>query len=264
MRLSCPNCQTEYDVPEAALNAGGRMLRCAHCGHQWRHGMDAVPAAETPAPALDETPGAPKAPMQGAVAPPAEPAPSWPPAAMPDATPKSSEPVDEPPAPKSSWLPQNLPTGQTITPSGDWMPPSPSETLASPPPVEERVFGKPVDETARAEIVSAARDEELAARPEPGEPNPAMGAPLHGAAAPASRPAANQDGFAALVQAARNRAIEYEPEHPPSPPKVRASSTLLVVILAVLLAGALVVLERAAIMEHIPASRPFFHKLGLA
>jgi predicted Zn finger-like uncharacterized protein len=43
MRLSCPNCATEYEVPEAAMAGRSRKLRCAHCGTEWR-----VPAAELP------------------------------------------------------------------------------------------------------------------------------------------------------------------------------------------------------------------------
>ena len=36
MRLSCPNCQTEYDVPDAALTGRSRTLRCATCMTQWK------------------------------------------------------------------------------------------------------------------------------------------------------------------------------------------------------------------------------------
>jgi predicted Zn finger-like uncharacterized protein len=33
MRINCPSCQIEYDVPETKLR--GRTLRCAGCGHSW-------------------------------------------------------------------------------------------------------------------------------------------------------------------------------------------------------------------------------------
>jgi predicted Zn finger-like uncharacterized protein len=50
MRLSCPNCATEYEVPEAALAGRSRKLRCAHCGTEWRGGgaevSEAVASAE--------------------------------------------------------------------------------------------------------------------------------------------------------------------------------------------------------------------------
>jgi predicted Zn finger-like uncharacterized protein len=38
MRLSCPSCQTEYDVPDAALTGRTRKLRCVNCGNQWEAG----------------------------------------------------------------------------------------------------------------------------------------------------------------------------------------------------------------------------------
>jgi predicted Zn finger-like uncharacterized protein len=45
MRLSCPACQTEYEVPDAALTGRARTLRCGHCDHQWQ----VAPLAATPA-----------------------------------------------------------------------------------------------------------------------------------------------------------------------------------------------------------------------
>lgn len=36
MRISCPNCEAAYDVPETALASGPRRLRCAKCGHQFQ------------------------------------------------------------------------------------------------------------------------------------------------------------------------------------------------------------------------------------
>ena len=47
MRISCPGCGTEYDVPEAALAKGSRVMRCVRCAHQWTY--RATPAAETAA-----------------------------------------------------------------------------------------------------------------------------------------------------------------------------------------------------------------------
>ena len=46
MRLSCPACHTEYEVPDAALAGRTRTLRCGHCDHQWQVGaLDPAPLA---------------------------------------------------------------------------------------------------------------------------------------------------------------------------------------------------------------------------
>jgi predicted Zn finger-like uncharacterized protein len=47
--VTCPACQTRYRVDAAALaRPQGRMVRCAACGHSWRHPPAA--AALRPAP----------------------------------------------------------------------------------------------------------------------------------------------------------------------------------------------------------------------
>jgi predicted Zn finger-like uncharacterized protein len=57
MRLSCPNCQTEYNVPDAALVGRTRTLRCVNCGTQWQAGpIDADIAETAPAPAPSPLP----------------------------------------------------------------------------------------------------------------------------------------------------------------------------------------------------------------
>ncbi|MES2713025.1 MAG: zinc-ribbon domain-containing protein [Pseudomonadota bacterium] len=35
MRIACPACSAEYDVPEAMLGATPRPMRCARCQHVW-------------------------------------------------------------------------------------------------------------------------------------------------------------------------------------------------------------------------------------
>ncbi len=35
MLISCPNCETQFAVPESALGQKGRTLKCARCGHKW-------------------------------------------------------------------------------------------------------------------------------------------------------------------------------------------------------------------------------------
>lgn len=77
MILECPECSTRYLVPDSALGATGRVVRCANCRHSWFQ-----EAQETPAPA-----------------PAPAPTPSAQPAAAPAAAPPSS-PQTAPPEPK--------------------------------------------------------------------------------------------------------------------------------------------------------------------
>lgn len=35
MRLSCPNCSTQYDVPDGALPASGQHVQCTECHTRW-------------------------------------------------------------------------------------------------------------------------------------------------------------------------------------------------------------------------------------
>lgn len=61
MLITCPNCETTYEVEEAKLGPSGRAVRCAQCGETWRAMPEAaevaiVPAAEPPADALADSP----------------------------------------------------------------------------------------------------------------------------------------------------------------------------------------------------------------
>ncbi len=55
MLLVCPNCRTRYVVPDSAIGANGRQVRCASCRHSWfQEGPESVapppiaPVAPTP------------------------------------------------------------------------------------------------------------------------------------------------------------------------------------------------------------------------
>lgn len=67
MRLVCPNCGAQYEVPDEVIPSGGRDVQCSSCGHTWFQAHpdeDRELAAEldTPIPDEDWTPPAPTAP----------------------------------------------------------------------------------------------------------------------------------------------------------------------------------------------------------
>ncbi len=48
MRIVCPDCLTQYDVPDKLIGSGRRRLRCGQCGHGWPFEPESVlPAAVT-------------------------------------------------------------------------------------------------------------------------------------------------------------------------------------------------------------------------
>ncbi len=42
MIIDCPHCQTRFVLADAAKISASKMVRCARCGHQWRHGDRSV------------------------------------------------------------------------------------------------------------------------------------------------------------------------------------------------------------------------------
>lgn len=92
MRLSCPGCQTEYEVPDAALVGRVRTLRCAHCSHQWEYGpLAALPAAVEIAEPAAAWPNASLKPAYEPIDPPTRD--SWPPLPEPAAVVAPYQPV---------------------------------------------------------------------------------------------------------------------------------------------------------------------------
>jgi predicted Zn finger-like uncharacterized protein len=48
MRLSCPNCDAQYEVPDEVMPASGRDVQCSNCGQTWfQHHPDHPPAEDS-------------------------------------------------------------------------------------------------------------------------------------------------------------------------------------------------------------------------
>jgi predicted Zn finger-like uncharacterized protein len=57
MRIACPSCDAEYDVPDALLAGGAKRLRCTRCGHGFTGALPESAPAPEPLPAEPEASG---------------------------------------------------------------------------------------------------------------------------------------------------------------------------------------------------------------
>jgi predicted Zn finger-like uncharacterized protein len=56
MRLTCPNCDAQYEVPDEVMPTAGRDVQCSNCGQTWfQHHPDHAPDDEEDAPLLGST-----------------------------------------------------------------------------------------------------------------------------------------------------------------------------------------------------------------
>jgi predicted Zn finger-like uncharacterized protein len=109
MRLTCPNCDAEYDVPDGMMPAAGRHVQCTSCHTRWfaRGTAEAAPSEEQILSRLESrsrhVPSASQPPAEG------KPAPSdpetYPAAAPPPVVPlRPAKPSERPAVPRPSEL----------------------------------------------------------------------------------------------------------------------------------------------------------------
>jgi predicted Zn finger-like uncharacterized protein len=117
MRIACPNCHAEYEVPDAMLAGGARQLRCARCGHGFSAALPAetaspppipAPALAGPATAPEPDQSAPVAPLAAPVAAQLAEEPSTKPP-LADAVPPAHRPATSVPAPAPVGAPASGP-----------------------------------------------------------------------------------------------------------------------------------------------------------
>jgi len=62
MRLICPNCGAQYEVPDDVIPSGGRDVQCSNCGFTWfeRPGVSASEEEGRPAPHQTAIPAPPE------------------------------------------------------------------------------------------------------------------------------------------------------------------------------------------------------------
>ncbi|WP_417475633.1 zinc-ribbon domain-containing protein [Leisingera sp.] len=161
MRLTCPNCAAQYEVPEEVIPAEGRDVQCSNCGETWFQAAAARATEPTTtdadsAAAPQETdaehtaPASAKQPSQaGPSTPKPEPAPK--PGAAPETPTAASPPTEEP---EASYEPTSRPDPaesaalqEAEEEDEDTAPMQPDET----PPVRSRSLDPALSEILREE-----------------------------------------------------------------------------------------------------------------
>ncbi len=226
MRLSCPGCQTEYEVPDAALAGRVRTLRCANCSHQWEYGPLQLTAG-TADPADAAWPGAAPRSAYNDMPKPAETFPQPAPQPGSAAVIDKYEPLD-PPNPRGAWPPPPEPI------SGRYEPLTSSLATAVTDPLE--TGGEPATRDP-AELPS---------------PTPLSDSQI---AAQSKTATGNEERFAALVKTSRN-----ESDDAPGPGARAGLFTTIILLIGI---GAGIWAARFHIMQIWPPSIRLFDAINV-
>jgi predicted Zn finger-like uncharacterized protein len=137
MRIACPNCSAEYEVPDAMLASGPRVLKCARCGHGFQAALPAaVPRQPAPPPPRRGPEPPPAARREPSPPPPREPPAPGPP-------PPASRREPSPPPPREPRAPEPPPPRPAPR---DREPPPPAYDPDRPPPTRGPRRHSPIDE----------------------------------------------------------------------------------------------------------------------
>ncbi|MGR3622744.1 zinc-ribbon domain-containing protein [Pseudophaeobacter sp.] len=217
MRLTCPNCGAQYEVPDDVIPEEGRDVQCSNCGDTWfQQPAGSLGAAATPAGAPPVPEARAQSPEAGAETP-AEATPEVEFASAPDqADPQISEPVeqDQSDEPSRQTGPQSGPQSDPQTelqtearqedaPASNSGEAEPAEQAAAAKPAEQRVADTDEDTTAPAETVAASTHEPAAAPTQRGL-DPALGDILR-------EEAQREANLRAEAQSSQSQGLETQP-----------------------------------------------------
>ncbi len=162
MRLTCPSCGAQYEVPDAVIPETGRDVQCSNCGDTWfqTHRDHPAPKARGSADADDRGKAQPETDAPGG--PPSE-------ARQTDA-PQSEKPQTEGPTPQE-------PQTQEPQPEGPPAPETPAPQPAAPPAAPEQPERRQIDPAVISVLREEAEREKRARAADPGglETQPDLG-----------------------------------------------------------------------------------------
>ncbi|MCT2559947.1 zinc-ribbon domain-containing protein [Tsuneonella sp. YG55] len=144
MIIACPACATRYVVPDSAIGAEGRTVRCAKCRHSWfQDGPELELAAPGPAPAPAAAPAPAPSPAAEATIPVSPPVPPPPPRSDPGPRQEPAPaPEAAPPPPASAGTVSDAAQPERAESAG---PAAPTVVEAEPAPIpEEEDYGEEV------------------------------------------------------------------------------------------------------------------------